>query len=94
MLHFKGLPWSIGIRGLVWKETLYFLTGPNWVSPPFLKEQAETIDSSGNLHIQGAVNQHPVGLAVGSPENNRHRLPGTSHLIVSTLKLLLSFAIL
>ena len=36
--------------------------------------------------------QHPVGLAVVGPDNNCHKLPGVSHFIINTLKLLISFA--
>lgn len=62
--------------------------------PLSLRNRQETTESGADFlpaHFQVGC-QRPVGLAVGSPDNNCHRLPGTSHLIVNTLKLLISFA--
>jgi hypothetical protein len=39
-------------------QIIYLLNGPTWVSPPFLKEQAETLNSCAVLllaQIIGAV---------------------------------------
>lgn len=79
----------------MWKGRNHlFSQWPNLGLHSLLKVQAGNQSGADFLPAQAWVGcQHPVGLAAGGPDNNCHKLPGVSHFIVNTLKLLISFAI-